>query len=324
MVIILILSTYLLHISNLEYVILGSKDKSIQNYYLAEGKIYRLLYQDKYYKNEVLPRIERYLRLGSLGTAYSPEIKLDGEDLIGGDNYGKVTMGFSVEEDRRLMVLDTKSNFQGITRAIRAKVYIIKDIYEMGIPVLYRDSIDEKILEDYLSYMDDIAKEVKLPTSDANLMGIESIDYDKIYMSRDFLKRNYIEFYRNNIEDPIVEQFFGKNIFLILKGPSNLFIENKDEEKLVLNGIIYSEGDILLKGDLEFNGILIINPGLIHISPDSVLDINGIVLSKNYPFASIEDENRTEIGYDISRIKTNGVYIPGFIDIKIKLIKGMV
>ena len=73
------------------------------------------------------------------------------------------------------MVLDTKANFNGIDKAIQAKVNIIKDFYEMGIPILYNASIDEERLDEYLAYIDYISEEIKLPIQNSDIIGIESI-----------------------------------------------------------------------------------------------------------------------------------------------------
>lgn len=329
--IILISSVFLLYISKLEYLILNSNKNSIQSYYLGEGKIYKVLYQDKYYFDEVLPRIETYLKYGALGKYYSPRIKLEYEDLVDGDNYRNIDTSFIVEENRRLMVLDTKSNFNGIDKAIQAKVNIIKDFYEMGIPILYNASIDEERLDEYLAYIDYISEEIKLPIQNSDIIGIESIDFDNIFIYKDFPRGDCIEFYRNNMEGPIMKKYLTNNLFLIIRENANLFIGigeedifSEEEDTLILKGIVYTEGDIFLNRSLEFYGIMILNSGYIHISPNSTLKLEGIVLSKDYPFGKLEDENRAEINYNILEIKPSGIYLPDFIETRIKLIKGVI
>ena len=323
MAIILTSSLFLLYISKMEYLILNIKNNSIQSYYLGEGKIYKILYQDKYYYNEVLPRIEAYLKYGSFARYYSPKIKLEYEDLEYGDSYRNVNISFIIEENRRVMVLDTKSKFSDIDKGIQAKVNIIKDFYEMGIPILYNDSIDEESLDEYLLYMDYISKEIKLPMPNNDIIGIDSKDFDNIFIYNDLPKGNCIEFYRNNMEDPIKKQYFNKQLFLILRGDTNLFIDAK-EDKLVLKGIVYTEGDIILNKDIEFQGILILNSGQIYVSPNATLKLEGMILSRDYPFGNLENENKVEINYNILMIKSNGVYLPGFIEPRIKIIKGVI
>jgi len=324
MAIILTSSLFLLYISKMEYLILNIKNNSIQSYYLGEGKIYKILHQDKYYYNEVLPRIETYLKYGSFARYYSPKIKLEYEDLEYGDSYGNIDMSFIIEENRRVMVLDTKSKFSGIDKGIQAKVNIIKDFYEMGIPILYNDIIDDERLDEYLAYMNYISKEIKLPIPNDNMIGIDSRDFDNVFIYKDSPKGNCVKFYRNNIEDPIKKQYFNKQLFLILRGDTNLFIQAKEEDKLVLKGVIYTEGDIILNEDIEFQGILILNSGQIYIYPNSTLKLEGMVLSRDYPFRNLENENKVEINYNILMIKSNGVYLPGFIEPKIKIIKGVI
>ena len=322
--IILTSSVFLLYISKLEYLILNSNKNSIQSYYLGEGKIYKVLYQDKYYLNEVLPRIETYLKYGALGKYYSPRIKLEYKDLEDGDNYRNIDMSFIVEENRRTMVLDTEANFNGIDKVIQAKVNIIKDFYEMGIPLLYSDTVDEERLDEYFAYIDYISEEIKLPVQNSDIMGIETMNFSNIFIYKDFPKGNCIEFYKDNIEKSIIKKYFTNKLFLIVRENANLFIGLDEEETLVLGGVIYAEGDIFLNQNLEFHGIIILNSGHIHISPNSILKLEGMVLSKDYPFEIIEDENKIEMNYNILEIKSNGVYLPGFIETRVKLIKGVI
>lgn len=322
--IIIISSLFLIHVSNLDYLILNSSKNSMQSYYLGESKILKVLYQDYYYHEELLPRIRTYLKYGYLGKNYSYKIRLDKKDLAKGDKHQDIDISFSIEDSRRLLILNTKSFFNNITKEIQAKVNIIKDFYEMGIPILSKDSIDEDKISEYLGHMDYLQEKIKISPLDNDIMGVEAIDYDNVFICKDLNGRKYIEFYRNFIDHPIMHQYLNNDkLFLIARESTNLFIgAESNMDKITLRGIIYIDGDVEISNDLEFYGILIINQGHIYVSPNSELKVEGVILSRDYPFITIENENGIEINYNEYEIKTNGIYLPGFIEPKIKVIKG--
>ncbi len=88
MAIISILATFLLHISSMQYLIANAGKNNIQSYYLGEGKIYKILYSNKYYNREILPRIKSNLQEKTLDI--SKVFNMDREDLTDEDIYKEV------------------------------------------------------------------------------------------------------------------------------------------------------------------------------------------------------------------------------------------
>jgi hypothetical protein len=325
MAIIFISLSFLIYISNTEYLISNSNKNSIQSYYLREGKMLKLLYQDKYYNDEILPRIKRYLKFGFLGTDLSNRFYMDEEDLIEGDTLKTVEMSFSIEENRRLMTLQTSAIFNGVTKTIQAKANIVKGFYELGNPILYDAILNEGKKQDYIEYMNYVEKNIGINQLDNDIMGIESINFDNIVLFTDVDNRKCIEFYRNTIDNPIKYEYINKDkIFLLIKGPTNLLIESRENsDKLILNGIVYTEGDVNINNDIDFNGIIILNQGKINLSPNAKFKFQGIILSRDYPFEVLNYGNELEIEYNENYIKTNGIYLPGYIELNIKVLKDL-
>lgn len=129
MSIILISAIFLIYTSKLEYIILNSSKNSIQASYLAESKIYMVLNKEEYYYEQLLPRIQRFLKYGRLTPTYDYRIRIGNSDLIEGDNNVNIDISFS--DDIRFMELKTYSIFNGIKRFARAKITLLNEFFDM-------------------------------------------------------------------------------------------------------------------------------------------------------------------------------------------------
>lgn len=327
MAIILISALFLIYTSNLEYLILNSSKNSIQASYLAESKIYMILNKEEYYYAQLLPRIERYLIYEKLGNSSDYKIYVNNEDLIEKDKNNKIDISFLLEDgNRRFMELETYSTYNGIKKNVAAKMTLINEFFDMGLPILSIDNIDEERIKDYESYFKYLKETITLPEIKKDIIGFEAVDYDDIKIIKDIDGKMNIKFFRNNIEKPIKEQLLSSNkIILIAKkinsNPTRLSIfTEKDLDKIVLNGAIYVEGDIFIHDNIEFKGVLILNDGRLFIDSSSEAKIEGIILMKDYP-KIIENKENISINFNREEIRKYGVYLPKFIDPKIRSIK---
>ena len=315
MAIIFLLATFLLHISNMQYLIANASKNNIQSYYLGEGKVYKILYLDKYYNREVLPRIKYNLQEKVL--AINKEFNMDWEDLVNGDRYRKVIVSFIEEESRKIMKIRTGFDFKGIKGVMESKVYIIKDLYELNEVILYDGFFTGSRREEYIEYMELLQGKIGLNITDDDIMVVESKDYEKIVILEED-HRKYMDFYRNHVENPIKRQYINKdNFFLIIRDSGELILHG--EENLKLSGIIYTEGDIKINKNLDFCGIIILKGGEITLYPDSRFNLEGIILSRDYPFKSLGSE--VYVNYNKSYIRKNGIYLPGFIELEMKVLQ---
>lgn len=327
MSIILVSALSLTYIFNLEYLILNSSKNNIQTYYAAESKIYMVLNKQKYY-NQLLSRIERYIKLGRSGEPYDYKIVVDDKDVIEGDRIDNVKLRFFVENNRKILELESSSSYNQITKKLIAKLTILNDFFEMGIPIISEDSISHDKVEEYKNYMDKIHQEIRFPDQHNDIIEIDASKYDNIKIIKGFDGKINVEFFRNNIQNPIKrETLKNKSIFLLAKNEDlkpvtvSILSENNLDE-VDLEGIFYIEGNFEIQSNSQFKGILIMNKGSIIVNPPIELKIEGLVLLKDYADEKIENKENIIISYNEKVIKTYGVYLPEFIKPRIQIIKG--
>lgn len=321
--IILAFSLLLIYMINIEYFLVNSSHDSIQTYYLAESKIHSVL-NIKCYYDQLLSTIEEYLKTGKFDTK---AIEIKKEHLLKEDGNRKVELGFDIEDDRRILKLSSSSRYNGIQNNLVSKLYMLNDFYEMGIPIVSENSIDRDNLEVYIGYMDMLREEMEVPFDAKYTIGIDGSGYKKIDIIVEPNGDMFAEYFGDDIETPRRREYVGRNhendrIFLVAKddglGPKNVrIITGEGVDKGVIKGTFYIEGDLWVLGDVDIEGILIIDNGTIIVDPSIKLFCSGLMLSRD----CILEGDSIRIEYDRSVIKRCGVHIPGFIDLKMKLIK---
>ncbi|MBC8588447.1 hypothetical protein [Paratissierella segnis] len=311
MSIIMIFSTYLIYITKFQSLITVSSINKVQSYYLAESKINKVLYDDKYYLNHIYPVIKNKLQDMTIP---SYRIDLDSFDLDENDKYTTVTIGFTNYSTayKRNIFIESKSIYNGIETSLKAYGPLVNDLYEQGIPVLDNNTCQE--IDDLINYISNNISIDELP-SGPDFKVLRTFDNDKIIITND----KKIELYRNNIK--IKEDFMKKkNIFIIenkLNRSINLQIGDKNNDaKIEFEGLLYIDGDLYINSNIDFKGIVIVN-GNTYLNPDIIKEskIEGIVLTNG----TIEDG--PSIFYKRSYIYRYGVYIPGFIHPRLELYK---
>lgn len=327
MSIILISSISLITSSKLEYIILNSNNKSIQANYFAEGKINMALCDEKYYYSQTEPRIRNMLRYGRIGTNYDYKIRIDNEDLIEGDSNKNIDISFS--DDKRIMELKTFSSYDKIKKEVVAKVRMVNEFFDMDIPIVSENSIEASNAEEYNDFLDSFKDTIEIPSLDSSIIGIKGIDYENIKINNRMDKKIELEFFRNNLEMPVRKEVLIKDrIFLLTKNnenrninPVEVLISSEDvQNTIVLNGIIYIEGNLNICSNFDFKGIIIINGGQLILDPSIEAKIEGILLMRNHE-TDIENMDRLDISYNFKEIRVNGIYLPNFIEPRIEVMK---
>jgi len=295
---------------------------SIQAYYASESKVYLLLNKDDYYNDQLLPIIKRYIKYGWIGSGYDTKFIIDKEDLIDGDNKNIIKFDFPVGNDRRILELTVDSNIKNINKRLIAELYIINEIFEMGLPIITYNTLNQDKRDEFINYIEYLEKEIDISELDDGVEGILIEDYDKINISRNENSLQ-IEYYRNDLVDPIYEEMILRDeIFLLVKNRRhnnvNVNIENS-YDKVYTEGIMYVEGDFNIYEDFDFKGIIIVKGRLV-IYPEADVNINGIILTGT-DIKILGDQDQLVVNYDFSEIKKYGIYLPRFIDIKVNKIK---
>ena len=324
MTIIFISALFLIYTSSMEYLIVNSSHKNIQAFYLAEGKIHTVLKKEEYYYEQLMPRMETYIKYGRLGKSFNKKITIDNKDLFEDDNNNIVNIDFAEENHRRVIEMKTHSTYSGITQKVIAKMTMINDIFEWRIPIVSSEYILQDRVREFQDYMSYLKEEIRLPNLPSGIMEVETINYEHIRIVKDSSQKTIIEFFRNNMVEPVKKEVLkDEDVFMLLKNnyviPTLSIEPDKNSNKMVLNGVLYIEGDLIIHSDLEFHGILILDNSEIYIDPSSRVNIEGIILLNNYNGIPLEEMIQIDYNFDI--IRKYGIYLPKFIDPKIQVIK---
>lgn len=250
---------------------------------------------------------------------------MDVDDLYGEDNNNIVIIGFSEENKRRILELETYSTYSGITKNIFVKLTIINNLFEMWIPIVSSEHIQQDKIEEFTNYMLFLKEKIEIPALPNGIVGIDAINHEGVKIRKGLDKKISIEFYRNNMEEPVKRETLIKDeIFTLIKSnhthPTLSIVSDEESDKVILKGIIYIEGDLIIQSDLEFYGILILQNGGIIVDTTNEVKIQGILLLHNYNDNLMEYE-KIESTYNLEAIKTYGIYLPKFIEPNIQVIK---
>ena len=331
MSVLFIMVLYLLCTAELTCRILSSTISKNQSYYQSEGKLYMSIYDEKYYKNQLYPSIvSEFRKIG-------PKIKdhkllIDQNDLELGDNLEKINISFFDEDDKFKLKLVAESNFNNTNTSVTSILTLVNEIFEINKSVLTLDLMEEKYKRDFEEIFKLICKDISVNNCDipSNITGIEYLNYNEIILQKKGNKIYEILALTEDMEDPSVQGLYKDEIFIIAKpfkeNPVNLFIgspenNNNSNDKIDLSGIIYVEGNLVILQDFDFKGIIIIKGGTILVNPNTDCKIQGLIITENI---NDLDEFIKETGIIHSRhtMYKYGTYIPGFLDVKIDLIKG--
>lgn len=322
MTILITMSLYLVYLSVTEYSIISSNLDKTQSYYQSEGKIHLALYDDQYYLNQLHLDILEVFRTNSFNLT-SKKVRLKPEDLNYGDDIKDLSIRFIDENDRLNMSIISESNANGMETKLVSKGTIVNRLFEMDYPILALNLIDEE----YRDELDDLLKIIKDNISIDNchrpgsIYGKESRDYSKLTLKGSGNRNHEISSRREGMVNPHVEGFSQKEVFIIAKPGMDknveLIIDNVD-----LSGIIYVEGDIIISSSSYFKGIIIVKNGKIVTNTRNKSTIYGLVIMDN-----MENYDDFIQGNKLTRnrrmINRYGTYLPGFLDLKLELIKGI-
>lgn len=311
----LTISTSLIYIIKMNNLLVKSNRKNIQHYYIGEGKIYKTLYTKQYF-NQILQLVRTYLRNKNPGPW---KITMETEDLIGQDVYRDIEVGFTLEDNRHIIRLETIARIGNVSKKVNGRFNIIKEVYELGVPILYPDILNESLKKELENHLEEL-EDLKLANLDHDIMDIELVECNKVILSEDSEGRKFIGYFQDKSSSHMKKIYINKNkFFLALKEDVELIILPSEMNYILgLNGIIYTEGNVKIEGSLDFKGILILNGGSIDFILDHLFTMEGILLSKKYPFSTLSSEENIKIVYNRTYIEDRGYHIPGYIDFNLK------
>ncbi|WP_313756437.1 hypothetical protein [Tissierella sp.] len=326
MAVLMVMVLYLEYITGLEHLILNSTINNIQSYYLAEGKIYMILNEDKYYCNQLYPILVEYFR--TMPYSRSPrDIIIEKEDLELGDNVDRVGVAIIDRGSKKDLELMAKSNFNGLKTILKSDIKLFNEIVEMEISVLDTDSIEIEYKEKLKDLLLNVSKKINIKNCNKpnNIYGIDLADFNNIVLDNGGNNNFKISAFRDTMLVPYIEIFNDKEIFIIVRSSdeysTNFFIGSTDTPNQIikLSGIIYVEGNITISKDFQFNGIIIVKNGDIKINHDVKIDIKGVAILDN--IINNDFLENPNMFYNRHSVYKYGIYLPGFIETKIDSIK---
>ncbi|NLL82431.1 MAG: hypothetical protein GX231_09015 [Tissierellia bacterium] len=297
---------------------LSYRDK-IQSEMLSESKILRLLEDESYFDSMLVPLIHKYFNNPSGPRSFKVKFEENMDEL---DTYKEVEVIFLKEGNKQLMQLNTKTIYKGFTSFITSKASIINYLFEVDKnPLITYGLSDEtdKLLEDYFNYLGD---NISTDSLSGGIKGVYTYDHNVVKIGKGMNNLKKITKIRNGVES---YETFDRDVFLLMKNKLNTPIELIIEDNIDFRGILYIEGDLIINSDLDFKGIIILKGADSNIVVDDslILDtskkpkIFGIVLTDGNSISSEFIDIRYESGY----IYRYGIYLPGFLQPKIELIK---
>ena len=300
---------------------LSASNHSLQSYYLAEGKIYMSLYEDEYYKNQLYVNIGEFFKKYPFST--SPKnIRIKQEDLMKEDSEDSVAINIMDTDSLKEIQLVAKSNYNKITSKVIAQGKIFNELFYLENFILSKEFLNDSMknkLEEFLYFLYENIS-INFYKSDSSIYNKEIHNYDKLYIDN---MGSYKKIDINEHELPIsTDSFTNSQIIIIAKSHNsngNVVIGELSNNITKLSGILFIEGDLYIKSDFEFNGILILKNGSIYMENDAKFKLRGLVIGDN--IINYDFIDKTDIIYSRDYLYKYCIYLPGIIDIDINLIK---
>ena len=328
MAILMFMGIFLLYLSYLERTIVDSAIQADQCFYSGEGKIYLCLNDERYYKEEILPRIKHYLIFGREGDfPKGNRIKIAEEDLLIQNDNPYVTMEISQKDDKLRGCLNTNSIYINSKKNIEGYFNILNSFYEMGFPILREDLFEEEEKEEFNAFLSETIREFDHLVVDnktvINSIGNERID---VVFSEDGQKVS-VELYRPKERFPH-ERFVlnSEELFLVVKREKGIqpFVsilnDFSDKDKKV-KGILYVQGNLIINDQINIEGILMIDGGEIVCNSLGKPSVSGITFLNEYKGRIDDLSERIEFSFDKRLIRKFGIYIDNYINPKLIAIK---
>ena len=321
-----IMVSYLCYEIILESLILDATANNIQSYYLAEGKAYMTVCEEKYYTNQLYPMLLDVFRKNNFGTK-KKEVRIQNEDLYLDDDMNHVKILFTDKNNRKELILNAESNYHGVCSKVTASSTLVNELFEIQDAILDNSKIINHYEEDFKALLEKISDEITVNNCNNpdNMFAMEYLDFHNIYLHKKGIRNFEISADRNSMENPYIERFDKQHIFLICRNNKmklNVFLgePEKPTETIKLFGVLFVEGNLIISSNLEFYGIIIVKNGEINVNSESQPKINGLMLFDNV--ANYNDfVNNADIIYDARYVYIYGTYLPGFLEPRMNLIK---
>lgn len=325
--IVLIVAVSIITLTHMNFLTTNAFIKGKKVFYQAEGKLYLCMYKDKYFYNEVIPRMEHYMKYGNL-KAYEGGnvIELDEEDLSPGDLIKKINVELFYEDEEIKTRLTIPSKNYGLPQKIVGIFNMIEWLYRMNLPILAMETLSAEKHMYFENFCNELKENIIIDDSVENITLIEGNDYEKVSLEEDIELKNYIAYmFKEGKPEPYKEiSIVNNNIFLILKQKKNikpqLKIKNSVSQQPI-QGIIYVEGDIILYDNVVICGIIVVENGSIIVEGEGRPTIDGLVILSKYDDDLELLNELVDVNYNKEYIHRYGPLLPNYFEPELEVLK---
>lgn len=305
-----------LYMASEQIEIASNSHHRIQSQYSAESKLNKILHEEKYFEGQLIPSILKYD-----GSNKNPRYSLEASDLLFDDS-NLIKGEFYDYKNNIYLKLTSTGEYKGIKSEAVALGPVFNEIFYDGNPALSYNTIRKEHLDGLHLFMDKISEEITLEDLPSNIMGMELKDYHSVKMQvKSTFSKTYNIITITNMyeEDLLYEDLkYDDPVFMVVRNSSHAEKALlKIDDKVYFRGILYVEGDLIIRSPFRFLGIIIVKGDIImDIDSNDKPDITGIVLHDGNL-----DLNEWKFNHNETTIHRYGIYLPNYIEPKLDTYK---
>lgn len=338
MTLILVSCVFMFHLVKVQSYIASNSQKNIQSRIIRDESINRLIYDKYNVETIIIPEIYKmlrnerppYLKIGSSGVPEGTKLSIDkGDNLSRNIKSAKIRLQGTEKnlkisnipdnfEETTNIIIDVETEYEGIKNNVEVRGTVINEIFEIEESFITESRIIELNLdEEFKELINSIEEEI--------------FDYDpkppsyyvKVNLEEDgYINENYITETLGNINRTYGH--IGKLVAINIKASDNkrpiieIKYNNSINDKILIKGNIYCEGDLIVSSPFELDGNLIINGGNLIVKSETKPIISGKII---YNGSEVFNPDNVVLKTNKRSIYLYGSYLPGFLDMNIDVIK---
>lgn len=299
-------------------ILVNSKFNQLKAFNSSESKILQVIEKDYYRDNNIVPYIQERLKSRVYGKS---NFNIKDSDLLNGDENRLVELEFEADLNKKVtpnhFFIKVKSKVNDSNNRLIGDITIANNIFTME-EALIVNSKGLNISKDLQKFFMDFNNENLIFEADNKFLSIKDRDADMFEIFKD--ENKDLILLKDSQKYVYLEEKYIR-LFAMNENKTNIYIEKyEDIEGLIsLSGIIYVEGNLIIKNNFDFKGIIIVKNGRIILEDGIGFNNRGLIISNNKHV--LDDYMNVELEYDRETIFIMAPYLPGYINLKIKNIR---
>lgn len=334
MTVVISTSIYMVYLVIIQTHIVNNSHKRIQSRIIADGNINRILNNYDNLEDILIPEIYKIVRtkippyitkdsnndgipdgydidLDFVSNIKSANLRLESSEMTMKKNF-KSNQHF---DESTSMILRIETEYEGIKDIYEIKGKVINKLFEIDEPFISENNVIEKNLVDEFHKLMDVFEDEVFDYEPKGTTPVVKINLDESVIVDD----KYItDEYGNIIKTYDYQNYVLLNIKSTNDKKTLVQIKTNNQDKIKIKGNIYCEGDLMISSPFEIEGNLIINKGSLIVDTNFKPIIKGKLFYRGNENIDID---MLRLFSEKKYIYRYGSYLPGFIDIKIHVIK---